>query len=83
MLNVAHVDNRWKKLVKPSVQQIQDARLKPASLLNNIRRVKSASGYQSTELMMLAFLRSYLTGATFSNAKSAFHLRDTKPTFLR
>ena len=78
---VVHVNNRWKKLEKPYVQQIQDARLKPASLLNNIRRVKFASRYQSAELIRLTFLKLYLTGMTFSNAKSASLLRDTKPAF--
>ena len=81
MLNVdkdiTHVDNRWKKLEKPSVQQIQDARLKPSSLLNSIRHVKSASGYQSAELTRLAFLRPYLTDAMFSNTRFASLLRDT------
>ena len=58
---VAHVNNRWKMLEKPSIQQIQDAKFNPASLLNNIRRVKSASGYQSTEFTRLVFLSPYLT----------------------
>jgi len=53
------------------------------SLLNSIRCVKSASGYQSAELMRLAFLRPYLTDVTFSNAKSASLLRDMRPVFLR
>ena len=60
MLNVdkgiAHVDNRCKKLEKSSVQQIQNARLKPASLLNRIRCAKSTSGYQNAELKRLVFL---------------------------
>ena len=79
----AHVDNRCKKLEKPVVQQIQDARLKFASLLNNIRCVKSTSGCQSVELMRLVFLRPCLTGVTFSNTKFASLLRDTRPVTLR
>ena len=51
----AHVDNRCNKLEKPVVQQIQDARLMPASLLNRIRCVKSMSGYQNVELKRPAF----------------------------
>ena len=46
-------------------------RLKPASLLNSIRRVKSASRYQSAKLTRLAFLRSYLADVMFNNARSA------------
>ena len=61
MLNVdkgvAHVDNRCKKLEKLFVQQIQDVKLRLASLLNRIRRAKSASEYQNAELKRLAFLR--------------------------
>ena len=65
---------------KAIFQQIQDARFNPASLLNNTRRVKSASGYQSAELTRLAFLRPYLIDAIFNNARSASLLRDTRPT---
>ena len=87
MLNVdkgiVHDDNRWKKLKKSSVQQILDARLRPACLLNCVRCVKFASGYQNVELKKLAFLRPYLTDAMFSNARSASLLRDTRPASLR
>ena len=87
MLNVdkgiVHVDNRLKKLEKPSVQQIQDARLRLASFLNRIRRSKSAPGYQNAELKRLAFLRLHLTDAMFSNARSASLLRYTRPTSLQ
>ena len=87
MLNVdkgvANVNNRWKKLKKPSVQQIQEVRLRPASLLNCIRHAKSASGYQSTELKRLTFLRLYLTDAMFNNARFASLLIDTRLVFLR
>jgi len=74
-IGVAHVDNKWKRLEKPSVQRIQDARLRPAPLLNCIRRAKSMYGYQNTELKRLAFLRPYLTDVMFSNARSASLLR--------
>jgi len=81
--DIVHVDNRWKKLEKSSVQQIQDAKLRPASLLNCIRCVKSTSGYQNAELKRLAFFRLYLTDTMFSNTRSVSLLRDTRPTSLR
>jgi len=87
MLNVnkgiLYVDNRWKKLKKLSVQQIQDARLKPASLLKYIRCAKSASAYQNAELKRLTFLRSYLTNVMLSNARFVSLFRDTRPVSLR
>ena len=86
MLNVdksdAHIDNRCKKLKKSSIQQIQDARLMPASLLNRIRRAKSASGYQNAELKRLVFLRLHLSDTTFSNTRFVHLLKDTKPASL-
>ena len=73
----AHVDNRWKKPKKKTfVQQMQNARLMPASLLNRIIREKSVSGYQNAELKRLTFLRRYLTDAMFSNASFVSLLRD-------
>ena len=54
----------------------------PPSLLNSIRRVKSVFGYQSAELIRLAFLRPCFTDATFSNAKSASLFRGMRPVFL-
>ena len=78
-----NVDNRCKKLEKLFVQQIRDARLIPASLLNRIRRVKSASGYQNGELKRLAFLRLHLTDAMFSNARFMSLLINTRPASLR
>ena len=77
-----HVNNRCKKLEKPSVQQIQNARLMPAFLLNRIRRVKSASGYQNAKLKRLAFLRPYLIDAMINNVRPASLLRDTRPASL-
>ena len=38
------VNYRYKKLEQLPVQQMQNVRLKPASLLNHIRRAKSAFG---------------------------------------
>ena len=67
---------------KPIVQWMQDARLNPASLLNSIRCMKSASGHQNAELMRLTFLRLYLIGMTFNNVRSASLLRDTRPASL-
>ena len=55
-----------KEVGKAICQQIQDVRFNPASLLNNIRHVKSASGYQSAELTRLAFLWPNLAGAMFN-----------------
>ena len=78
----AHVDNKCKKLEKPSVHQIQDARLMLASLLNHIRRAKFASGYQNAEFKRLTFLKLYLTDAMFNNARSTSLLIDTKPASL-
>ena len=79
---VTHVDNRWKKLGKSSVYQIQDARFRPASLLNYIRRARSASGYQNAKLMKSAFLEFYLRDTMFNNARSASFLKDTRPASL-
>ena len=53
-------------------------RLKPASLLNCIRRAKFMSGYQNAELKRLAFLGLHLPDVMFSNARSASLLIDTK-----
>ena len=79
---VTHVDKRWKELEKPSVRHIQDARLRPTSLLNCVIRVKSASRYQNAELEKLAFLRPYLIDAMISNARSTSLLRDMRPGSL-
>ena len=49
-----------------------------SSLLNRIRRTKSASGYQRAELTRLVFLRPYIADAMFNNARSAYLLRDTR-----
>jgi len=54
-----------------------------ASLLNHIRRAKSAYGYQNTELKRLAFLRLHLTDAMFSKARFASLLIDTRPVSLQ
>jgi len=74
----------WKNYLSSRYRrQIQDTRLNPASLLNCIRRAKSASGCQNAELMKLTFLRPYLADATFSNARFTSLLRDTRPASLR
>ena len=54
----------------------------PVSLLNHIRRAKSASECQNAELKRLTFLRLHLPDAIFSNARSASLLRDTRPASL-
>jgi len=57
-------------------------RIRPASLLNCVRCIKSASGYQNIELKTLMFLRSCLTDAMFSNARSMSLFRDTRSVSL-
>jgi len=69
----ACVNYRCKKLEQLSVEQIQNARLVPASLLNYVRRAKSVFGDQR-----LAFLKLHLLNATFSNVES----RDMRPVSL-
>ena len=75
MLNVdkgiAHIDNRWKKLKKPFVQQIQNAGLNPAFLLSSSRLANLASLY--AEFMKSAFLEFHLR-----DARSASFLKDTR-----
>ena len=67
--------------VKTLCQQIQNAWLMPTSLLNHIRRAKSASEYQNAELKRLAFLRLHLPDTMFSNARSVPLLRDMRPAY--
>ena len=52
------------------------------AILETNQHAKSASGYQNAELMRLAFMRAYLVNMTFSNARSASLLRDTRPASL-
>ena len=77
------VNYRYKKLEQLSVQHIQNARLKPASLLSYIRRAKSACSDQNAKLKRLTFLRLHLSNATFSSARSVPLLRDTRPASLQ
>ena len=79
----ARVNYRRKKLEELSVQQIQNVRLKPASLLSYVRRVKSAYGDQNAKPNRLAFLRLHFPNATFSSARSVPLLRDTRPESLQ
>ena len=66
----ARVNYRRKKLeqlsVQQSIQQIQNARLKLASLLNYVRCAKSAFGDLNTKPTRLAFLKLHFLNATFS-----------------
>jgi len=78
----ARINYRRKKLEQSTVQQIQNARLKPASLLSYDRCVKSAYGDQNAKLNRLAFLRCHSPSATFSSVRAMFLLRDTRPAFL-
>jgi len=55
----ARVNHRPKKLEQLSVQQIQNARLKPASLPSYVRRAKSANGDQNVKLKRFGFPRLY------------------------
>ena len=79
----AHVDNRRKKLEQLSVQQIRNARLRPASLLSYVSRAKSVFGDQNSKLKRLAFLRLHLSNAMFSSARSVTLLRDTRLVSLK
>jgi len=91
MLNVdrddTRVNYRRKKLeqlsVQQSVQQIQNARLKLASLLNYVRRAKSAFGDLNVKPTRLAFLKLLFPSATFSIARSVPLLRDRRPVSLQ
>jgi len=87
MLNVdrddARINYRRKKLEQPSVQQIQNASLKLASLLIYDRRVKSAYGDQNAKPNRLAFLRLHFPNATFSRTRAMLLLRDTRPVSLQ
>ena len=61
------VNYRREKLEQLSVQQIQDTRFKPASLLNHVRHAKSAFGNPN---------------AIISSARSVLLIRDTRPASL-
>ena len=76
------VNYRRKKLKQLSVQQIQDVRFKPASLLNHVRRTKSAFGNLNAKLTKLVFLKLHFPNAIFSSAKSMPLIRDTRPASL-
>ena len=78
----ARVNYRRKKLEQPTVQQIQNVKLKPVSLLSYVRCVKSAYGDQN-EPNRLAFLRLHFPNATFSSARAMLLLRDTRPASLQ
>jgi len=79
----ARVNYRHKKLEQLSVQQIQNTRLKPASLLSYVRCAKSAYGDQNAKPDTLAFLRLHIPNATLSSARFVPLLRDTRPTSLQ
>ena len=83
MLNVdggnARVNYRRKKLEQLSIQQIQNARFKPASLLSYVRGAKSAFGELNAKLKRLVFLKLHFPNAMFSSARSVPLLRETRP----
>ena len=58
-------------------------RLRPASFLSCVRRVKSAFGDQNTKLQRLAFLRLHLSNATFSSARATPLYKVTRPASLQ
>ena len=72
MLNVdkgtTHVDNRWKKLKKPSVQQIQNAGLRPTFLLSSTRLASQILNARPASL--------------YQNAKPAFLSKNVRPASL-
>ena len=77
------VHYRPKKLEQLAVQQIQNARLKPASLLGCVKRTKSAYRDQNAKPNRLAFLRLHFPNATFSSARAMLLLRGTRPASLQ
>ena len=76
----ALVNHRCKKLKQSSVQQVQNARLKPASLLSY---TKSAYGDQNAKPNKHAFLRLHFPNATFCSARAMLLLKDTRPASLQ
>jgi len=83
----ARVNYRRKKVEQLSVQQyvqrIQNAKLKPASLLNHVRCAKSAFGDLNVKLRRPAFLELHFPNATFNNVRFVPLLRDTRPASLQ
>jgi len=79
----ARVNYKRKKLEQPYVQQIQNARLQPASILSYVRCMKSAYGDQNTKPNRLAFLRLHFPNTTFNSVRSVLLLRDTRPASLQ
>ena len=78
-----HVNYRREKLEQLPVQQIRNVRLKPASLLNHFRRVKSVFGDLNAKLIRLPFLKLHFPNATFNSARSIPLLRDTRSASLQ
>ena len=77
------VNYRLEKLEQLLIQQIQNARLKLASLLSCVRRTKSAYGDQNAKPETLAFLRLHIPNATFSSARFVPLFRYTRLVSLR
>jgi len=78
----ARVNYRRKKLEQLSVQQIQNARLRLASLLSYVKHSKFAFGNQNVKLKRLTFMRLHPSNAMFSSTRSMPLLRDTRPASL-
>jgi len=65
-----YVNYRREKLEQLPVQQIRNARLKPVSLLNHVRRAKSVFGDLNAKPTKPAFLKLHIPNATISSARS-------------
>jgi len=73
------VNYKREKLEQLPVQQIQNTRLKPASLLNHVRRAKSAFGDLNAKPTRPAFMKLHFPNVMFNSARSVPLLRDTRP----
>jgi len=77
------VNYRRDKLKQLPVQQIQNASLKPAFLLNHVRSVKSTFGDQNAKPTRPAFLKLHFLNTKFSSARAMLLLRHTRHASLQ
>ena len=77
------VNHRHENLEQLFVQQIQDVRFKPASLLNHVRHAKSAFGNPNAKPNGLAFLKFHFPNVTISRTRSVLLIRDKRPASLQ
>ena len=76
------VNYKREKLEQLPVQQIQNASLKPAFLLNHDKRAMSAFGDLNAKPTRPVFLKLHFPNATFSSARAMPLLRDMRPACL-